>query len=63
MLQVIAPGDDYPDTHGAKIKQQTEVVKITVKERILIVPFDLKRYTIFEAIYGVGGRLELIVVY
>jgi len=53
-LQLVGPGEDNPDTDHAQVKQQAKVVEVTVVERILVVPFDLKRYPISEAIHFVG---------
>ena len=39
-LQETGPGDDDPDIDHPQIEQQTEIVQVTVKERILVVPFD-----------------------
>ena len=49
-LQVITSGNDNTDTNGTEIKKQPEVVQISVKERIFIVPFDFEGDTILITI-------------
>lgn len=57
-LQLVAAGDNHADGDYSQVKQQSEIVEIAVKERILVVPFDLKSDTILEAINLMRWRVQ-----
>ena len=46
-----------------QIEQQAEVVEIAVKKRILVVPFNLQRDAVLEAVDPVGGRVKTRLVH
>ncbi len=45
---------DDADIDGAKLKQETEIIQVAIKEWILIVPFQFQGDAPFEAIDEMG---------
>ena len=54
LLQFISAGNDDADADGSQVKQKAEIIQISIKERVLVVPFDFYRNSIFEAVNLVG---------
>ena len=56
-LQVTGPSDDHACVDDTQIEEETEVVQVAIKERVLVVPFDFQSNALFKAIYFVSRRV------
>src|SRR4051794_7304093 len=58
LLQLVHPGDDHADGEDAQLVEQTEGVHVAGKERVLVVPLDLERYTALAKVHLVSDGLN-----
>lgn len=59
-LEIVATRHDNADRNRAPFKKKPEVIQIAIIKWILVIPFDFKRYTIFEAIDLMSRTLNLL---
>src|SRR5215813_9207479 len=59
-LQVTGASDDHACVDDTQIEEETEVVQVAVKERVLVVPFDFQSNALFEAIHFVSRRVPFL---
>ena len=52
-LKLACPGENHPNVYRSEIEQEPKIVKVAVKERVFVVPFQFKSNAPFEAIYRV----------
>lgn len=61
-LQLRAARDDHAGIDGTQFEQQAEVVQVAIIERILIIPFNFERNTIFVAVDLMCRRFKFCLV-
>ena len=62
VLQLICAGKDDSNADRTQVEQKSKVVQVPVKERILVIPFNLKRDAVLEAIDLVCRRVDPVSV-
>src|SRR5262249_16886497 len=61
-LQVASASNDHACLNDAQLEEETEVVQISIKERVLVVPFNFQTYPLLETIDLVSRRFSLLFV-
>jgi hypothetical protein len=56
-------GDNNADLDSAKVKQQPEIVQITIEQWILVVPFHFDSDTAFETVDRMRWTIDLVVAH
>jgi len=56
LLKLTASRNDNSDVDGAKLEQEPEVIEVSIEERILVVPLDFQRHSVFETVNLVRRR-------
>ncbi len=49
-LQLIASSNDDTDIYSAQIEKKSKVVKISIKERVFVIPLYLQSHSVLETI-------------
>ena len=62
-LQLVTPGDDDPHTDHAEIKEQPEVVQVSVEEGVFVVPLHLHSHVIPELVHFVRWGLGALAIH
>lgn len=59
LVEIAGAGNDNSNVYDTKIKEKPEVIQVSIKEWVFVIPLNLKANLTFEAIHFMRWRIAL----